>query len=76
MRCIWLVAVAGLWLLPGCFLSRTKVERPIDAEQVARIEVGKTTQREVVRILGAPTDIIFSNREHNPLRVFAYEYTP
>jgi hypothetical protein len=37
--------------------------------------VGESTKEDVLRILGAPTDIIFSNRQHDPLHVFAYEYT-
>lgn len=61
-------------LLPGCLFSRKKDEVPVDPEGIALIEVGKSTKADVVRILGAPTDIIFSNREHDPLRVFAYEY--
>jgi len=60
---------------PGCFFSRSKSQTPVQADAVRQIVVGKSTMDDVVRILGAPTDIIFSNREHDPLRVFAYEYT-
>jgi len=36
--------------------------------------VGQSTKEDVARILGAPTDIIFNNKELDPLNVFAYEY--
>ena len=73
--CLTLLAAMALVFLSGCFLSRAKVETPIDAEKVATIQIGQSTKEDVVRILGAPTDIIFSNRKLDPLRVFAYEYT-
>jgi len=60
---------------PGCFYSRSKVEAPLDPETLALIQVGESTKEDVARILGAPTDIIFSNREHDPYTTFAYEYT-
>jgi hypothetical protein len=65
----------AILVLPGCFFSRSKLESPLDAEKVGKIVAGESTMQDVVRILGAPTDIIFSNREHDALRVFAYEYT-
>lgn len=47
-----LVVVSGS---PGCILGRVRDQAPIDAGAVARIQVGKTTKREVVEMLGAPT---------------------
>jgi len=70
------IAIAMVALsAPGCFLSRAKVEAPLDAEKINEIVVGRSTKEDVVRTLGAPTDILFSNRQLDPLRVFAYEYT-
>jgi outer membrane protein assembly factor BamE (lipoprotein component of BamABCDE complex) len=60
---------------PGCFFSRSKSQTPVQAAAVRKIVIGRSTMDDVVKALGAPTDIIFSNREHDPLRVFAYEYT-
>ena len=74
MRYTVLLVVMAVSVSPGCFLSRAKVESPIAAESVDKVIVGRSTKADVVRLLGAPTDIIFSNREHDPLRVFAYEY--
>ncbi len=68
----------GLLLMvgtPGCFVSRNTVDRPLDPEAVEQIAVGQSRKEDVVKLLGAPTDIIFSNQAHDPLRVFAYEYT-
>ena len=75
MRIITLLFLLAALAFSGCFLSRSKVKAPINAEMVGRIAVGKSTREDVVRLLGAPTDIIFCNKEHDPLRVFAYEYT-
>jgi len=68
------LALAVLAACPGCFFSRAKRHAPIDAEKLAEIEVGVSTIDDVVELLGAPTDILFSSREHDPLRVFALEY--
>jgi outer membrane protein assembly factor BamE (lipoprotein component of BamABCDE complex) len=69
-----LVFLVPLLLAPGCFFSRSKVEAPLEPERIAQIEVGKSTKEDVTRLLGAPTDIIFSNKQLDPLRTFAYEY--
>ncbi|MEQ8767739.1 MAG: outer membrane protein assembly factor BamE [Planctomycetota bacterium] len=68
----------GLLLIcaaPGCFVSRNTVDRPLDPEAIEEVKVGKTTKEQVVTLLGAPTDIIFSNKALDPLRAFAYEYS-
>ena len=75
MRKTTLLLILFIFAAPGCFFSRSKLEVPIDAEKVGLIVAGESTMEDVVRILGAPTDIIFSNREHDALKVFAYEYT-
>lgn len=76
MEKIIVVLFAFLFLaLPGCFFSRSLIEAPINATKIGEIVEGVSTKEDVVRILGAPTDILFNNREHDPLNVFAYEYT-
>lgn len=47
--------VTAALLCSGCILGRTRDEVPIDPERVARIIPGKTTKRQVVELLGAPT---------------------
>lgn len=39
----------------GCILGRTRDEVPLDPARVAMIVPGKTTKRDVVELLGAPT---------------------
>jgi len=75
MRRIPLFLIPLLLAASGCFFSRSLAEKPIDPALIGLIEPGVSTKEDVVRVLGTPTDILFSNREHDPLRVFAYEYT-
>jgi hypothetical protein len=44
--------------LPACVVARTEINDPIDATVVATLKPGKTTAREVVEKLGAPTDVV------------------
>lgn len=71
-RCV--LAMLALLLLPGCFFSRSKLEQPLDPANLQTLVVGMSDQADVQRALGSPTDIIFNNKNHDPLRVFAYEY--
>jgi len=47
-----------LLLLPACAFARQDVNEPLDAEVVRAFEPGKTTAREVVETLGAPSDVV------------------
>ena len=49
---------AALAVLNGCYVSKKKDDRPWAAETVAKIEVGKTTKADVLRLLGPPKQII------------------
>jgi len=54
-----LIAVsAALFVLNGCYVSKKKDDRAWPAEVVAKIEVGKTTKADVLRLLGPPKQII------------------
>ena len=60
--------------IPGCaILGRQQKERRIDSVALGEIEKGMSKTR-VAEILGAPQEIIFSNKEHDPLREHAYVY--
>jgi outer membrane protein assembly factor BamE (lipoprotein component of BamABCDE complex) len=50
--------VAALVALSGCYVSKKKDDRPWPAEVVSKIEVGKTTKAEVLKLLGPPKQII------------------
>ena len=58
----------------GCAIfGRQQKDHRIAPEQVAKVQKGMTKEQ-VTDILGAPTDIIFSNKEHDPLREHAYVF--
>jgi outer membrane protein assembly factor BamE (lipoprotein component of BamABCDE complex) len=70
-----LVLLSGL--SSGCVLSQTTDGTSITDAQVGQVVVGRSTRADVGRILGAPDEIIYSNREHDPLfeRAFRYHRT-
>lgn len=45
-------------LLPGCFISRTTVDRPLDEGVVSRLVPGETTAAEVAQLMGAPAEVV------------------
>ncbi len=45
-------------LTPGCFLSRTYVNAPIEEASIAQLRPGQTTAAQVVALLGAPTEVV------------------
>jgi len=49
---------AALVVLNGCYFSKKKDDRPWPPEVVAKIEVGKTTKAEVLKLLGPPKQVI------------------
>jgi outer membrane protein assembly factor BamE (lipoprotein component of BamABCDE complex) len=58
----------------GCaILGRQQKDHAIDAGQVAKVQKGMSRE-EVATLLGAPQEIIFSHKEHDPLREHAYVY--
>lgn len=69
-----LALALSLSMFSGCaVLGRQQKDHRIDAESVAKIQRGMT-KSQVTDILGAPQEIIFSNREHDPLREHAYVF--
>lgn len=70
----WSIA---LWvLLPaltsGCLLlGRQQKDHRIDAEKLAQVKKGMSKE-EVSNLLGAPQEILFSNKALDPLREHAY----
>ena len=58
----------------GCAIfGRQQKDHRITPEDVAKVQKGMTKEQ-VTDILGAPTEIIFSNKEHDPLREHAYVF--
>ena len=74
MNKLVLVALASS-LVSGCaILGRQQVDQSISEEAVAEIKPGMSRSR-VTEIMGAPQEIKFSNKAHDPLREHAYIYT-
>ena len=66
--------LAVISTLPGCMImARQQTDQPLSAESVEQLSPGMT-KRQVTDLLGAPQEIVFSNREHDPLREHAYIY--
>lgn len=69
-RCVTI----GCLLLSGCaIMGRRQVDHPIDAEKVSQLRKGMD-RNDVTHLLGAPQEIIFSNKKLDPLREHAYVY--
>ena len=67
-------AVLAAALLAGCAIfGRQQKDHHIDPAAVAKVKKGMSKQ-EVTTLLGAPQEIIFSNKEHDPLREHAYVF--
>ena len=47
-----------LLLLPGCFLSESTINRPIDADLLEALQPGTTSALEVAERLGAPDQVV------------------
>lgn len=63
-----------LLVAPGCLImARRQKDQAFPIEEVDRVQKGMT-RSQVTDILGAPQEIIFSNKEHDPLREHAYVY--
>ena len=53
-----LLAALPAVLLSGCFFRKAIDDRPWNEESVAKIEVGKSTKADVLRLLGPPKQIV------------------
>lgn len=57
-------------LLPACVLSRQTENEPLHADRVAGLVPGKSTAKEVVAALGAPTEVVQLGRR----TAYSYEH--
>jgi len=60
--------------MTGCVLSQTTEGSGIDVEKVERIVPGQSTRADVTRLLGPPDEVVYSNKELDPLFEQAYRY--
>lgn len=51
-------AVLALIVLNGCYLGKKRDDRPWPADVTSRIEVGKTTKAEVLKLMGPPKVVV------------------
>ena len=58
----------------GCVLSQTTDGTSLSDDQIAVIQPGSSTRSDVVRVLGAPDEIVYSNLAHDPLFERAFQY--
>lgn len=69
-----LLLLAALIGAPGCVVfGRRQTDHPIVPEKVAQVEKGMNKEQ-VTTLLGAPQEILFSNKQLDPLREHAYIY--
>ena len=63
-----LVTLACILPLQSCFVARHSTNEPLDIHRVRSLTPGKTTAKECVETLGAPTDVVQLGKR------FAYRY--
>ncbi len=74
MRVKLLVAALAVISISGCAaLGRAQKDHRISSEKLAEVKKGMSKE-EVTHLLGAPQEIIFSNKALDPLREHAYVF--
>ena len=63
-----LIAALALVILSGCAATGTKLTE----QQIAQLEIGKTTYDQAIEILGEPTDV---DLDSDGNRILVYEHT-
>ena len=53
-----LLAAAAIAALSGCYLGKKRDDRPWPSEVASKIEVGKSTKAEVLKLLGPPKQVV------------------
>jgi hypothetical protein len=71
-RAIVSIAILTLFCLAGCATTIPDQGRKFAAENATKIEVGKTTEAEVVQLVGEPT---MRTRNANGTTVLVYQHT-
>lgn len=58
MRHLSLLATLTLLIAPGCFVSRDRVNTPLDPARVGALKPRESTADDVLAALGAPSEVI------------------
>jgi outer membrane protein assembly factor BamE (lipoprotein component of BamABCDE complex) len=64
-------AILLLSVLPACVVGYSSTNEPLDPELVQKLVPGKTTAKEVVELLGAPTEVVQLGRSS----AYRYDHT-
>ena len=64
-----------LLLASQCVLAQSETGPSLAETAADSLHRGQSTKRDVLRLLGPPNEIIYSNREHDALQEAAYRYT-
>ncbi len=52
------VAAAAALLLTGCFMSRDRINEPLEKQRIDALQVGTSTATDVANTLGAPAEVV------------------
>ena len=74
MKLLPALSFALCLLLSSCVLANTTDGVALAQDPVDRIVPGTSTRADVTHLLGPPDEIVYSNREHDPLFEQAYRY--
>lgn len=66
-----ILAIVIVALTSGCVLAKRTQNEPLQAKAIARLEPGKTSARETVEWLGAPTEVVQLGRRS----AYRYDHT-
>jgi outer membrane protein assembly factor BamE (lipoprotein component of BamABCDE complex) len=44
--------------LPGCFMNESSIDLPLNAEAIAKLQIGVSTAQQVAETLGAPRRVV------------------
>jgi outer membrane protein assembly factor BamE (lipoprotein component of BamABCDE complex) len=53
-----LAAAAAALLLSGCYFGKTKEDQTWDRTVLAKLEIGKSSKADVLRLLGSPRQVV------------------
>ena len=66
-----LFALSALSVLPGCFLNRSRINRPLSPAAVASLQPNSSTAADVVARMGAPAEVVQLGHRS----AYRYDYT-
>jgi len=65
------ILLLTLLVLPGCFMNRSRINRPLVPEVVASLKPGTSTASDVVVLMGAPVEVVQLGHRS----AYRYDYT-